>query len=1200
VATIVISFLSSGVSANPIGPSGLQGIGGIQGLGTSEVTITQTAPRAILNWQQFNIAPGELTRFVQPSASSLALNRITDQNPSQIFGSLQANGSVILLNPNGVMFGPNAQVNVNGLIASSLAISDQDFLNGMYRFEGSALSGAVTNAGTIETGTGGFVYLLAPAVKNNGVIRTPEGHISLAAGTTAYLSDRPDGRGLLVEVAAPAGEALNLGELAADGGRVNLFGRVVNQAGLVRANTVREHNGRIELVASEQVNLTSGSLTEAKGDDEGVSDGGSVVILSDMSDGRTRFETGAVIDVSGGSSGGHGGFVELSGSAVNASGRVRAQAQTGYRGGRLLIDPYDLVVDTDFLSAYTGSGLSEILAEAEHDIAVTSPVWDFSAWELGAGDEGTFVLTAGNDIKFGDGQTSVFWLNLSEEGFGARWNIHASAGNDIILTGSRVWTGAGQGLSSEKGGDIVFEAGRDIKLLQGITHSALWAGTGSDLTLKAEGDLVAPSAMESALGLYSGIRLDGPGHLSITTGGDFLGGVVEGALVGPGFVLSQGTAKLEIGGDLGAVEGYANLTLGQAGVTVDADGNIQRGVTVDADGNIYLGLVQDKGLSEGGTTITIDPINRVSVTSTSGDVHLKPAATLRGDFDKLREYYPASFAASALQGSIFVESNLTFWPSLVGSVDFFARDHIQGLIKRDGFPTVLQLVAADPSTLMGPLTDSSTFRIKLNTPAQGVPDHEPAAVRFRTELGDIQTFYFDLYSPTLRKAVDISAGRDLKEFVAHISVPDGVPATVSAGRDIDMTKPSTVAGADSGLHFHGPGTGVVRAGQTLDLANSEGVTHRLLRYPSNTRNAGGLLDIAVGGNLEMIKSRIATHNGASITIHGLDGLESPVGGTVNVGTNAGSLGTDTGIITLRGGSIDITSVGNVEVNRSRVATFGRGDIRITSTAGNVNAGSGGRDEATKFVIEEEVKDADGNVIGKVFLSATVPGSGIFTFHPDDPNPLPRIPTTIDRPDLNRMRHEIEWQAFLGHDSPLLTRLRNEYNEIVDPLLKELVFDFVKDWQLGDVNLEAKESVVVPPAGIRGRIVNIKARDLRLEGGRIGGATNLDVGGISGCRTCIQYYVGNVGGAQQQSDTTIGLTMTLSGSTGTLATSTSSASTIAEEVDEKESTVAAVSKQASNAAAAVDGDEGKKGDKPVRSVRLKRGVTIEVQVSPEKL
>ena len=98
--------------ANPTNPSVIAGQATISGLGTSAVTIQQATQQAIINWQHFNIAPNEVTRFIQPNVSAIALNRIFDQNPSQILGSLQANGNVILLNPNGILFGPNAQVNV--------------------------------------------------------------------------------------------------------------------------------------------------------------------------------------------------------------------------------------------------------------------------------------------------------------------------------------------------------------------------------------------------------------------------------------------------------------------------------------------------------------------------------------------------------------------------------------------------------------------------------------------------------------------------------------------------------------------------------------------------------------------------------------------------------------------------------------------------------------------------------------------------------------------------------------------------------------------------------------------------------------------------------------------------------------------------------------------------------------------------------
>ena len=193
------------VWANPSGPNVVGGSATVSGLGTSHVTINQTSNQAIINWQSFNIGSNEVTQFVQPNASSVALNRIFDHSPSQIFGHLQANGTIILLNPNGIIFGPNAQINVGALIASSLHLTDANFLAGQYLFQGTGVEGLVRNMGIIHGANG--IYLLAPRVENSGVITSPGGNIVLAAGSTAYLSTRPDGNGLLAELRAPAGEA---------------------------------------------------------------------------------------------------------------------------------------------------------------------------------------------------------------------------------------------------------------------------------------------------------------------------------------------------------------------------------------------------------------------------------------------------------------------------------------------------------------------------------------------------------------------------------------------------------------------------------------------------------------------------------------------------------------------------------------------------------------------------------------------------------------------------------------------------------------------------------------------------------------------------------------------------------------------------------------------------------------------------------
>src|SRR5262245_58540805 len=258
---------SSTVATNPVVQFGS---GTVSGLGTSHVTVNQSTPTLGINWNSLGNNPGEVLRFVQPSASAIALNRVVGSDPSHILGSLIANGSVILINPNVVFFGASSQVNVNGLIASPLDMTDAKFLSRRYLFEGTCSNGMVRNEGQITAGPNG-VYHLAPNVTNSGIITSPGGQIALGAGTTAYLSKRADGRGFVMEVKAPAGDVLNLKTLIADGGQVSMIGRLVTQSGVVQANSVQKQNGIIKLVASDQATLTAGSRTQADGGEISVS-----------------------------------------------------------------------------------------------------------------------------------------------------------------------------------------------------------------------------------------------------------------------------------------------------------------------------------------------------------------------------------------------------------------------------------------------------------------------------------------------------------------------------------------------------------------------------------------------------------------------------------------------------------------------------------------------------------------------------------------------------------------------------------------------------------------------------------------------------------------------------------------------------------------------------------------------------------------
>ena len=913
------------IFANPVGPSVVAGEATVGGLGTSRVTIAQASQRAIINWQSFNIAPNEVTQFIQPNVRAIALNHIFDQNPSQILGRLEANGTVILLNRNGILFGSNAQVNAGGLIASSLHLSNENFLRGHYLFEGAGIEGLVKNTGAIQ-GSHDGIYLLAPNVENSGIITSPNGTIVLAAGKTAYLSNRPDGQGFLAEISAPIGHAVNLKDLIADGGQVTLAGRVVNQEGLVQANSVRERNGKIELFASEILTLKSGSQTIAKGSGDGPANGGTIIAIADKTKGTAKFEQGATVDVSGGAQGGHGGFVELSGYHVKLGGRFLGDVRAGYRGGSLLIDP----VDVD-LSGLSGSGLSTITFVSPDDLRVTG-AFDMDNLAPPPGGEGTLHFVAGRDLLF-----SEVFLTNHPEGLGlSKWNYTGTAVNDIVFSGSNLWTG--------RGGVIDFQAGRDLKIEQGGFHSNLYTVAGGDIRLGAGRDLFVPSRFDAGVfQMMTGIRVGGPGNLTLTAGRHLLGGLLDGIQTGPGFLLTDGAAQVTAGGAIGAADSYANLALGKGRVIMSSIGDF------------FLGLIQDMGIAEGQPALIAHPDNIVSATSNSGDIHLKPVSTRNDGFDQIRSFYPASFTARAEQGTVFIERSLTFWPSLAGAIEVIAGNHIAGQVstrqERDfsnyvpvfvgyggllpgewrvvalselardpelafwagrkppayaledmpsivkhpeRFPLVtvteavptVSLIPADPHKLAG-LRDPQEILKAMRVPATNVPAHQAVPVTFKTASGDISRIGFQLDSPSLKKGVTIDAGRDLREFTASIALPEGTSSVVRAGRDIDMKRVVANQGAPSGISFYGAGTGKVSAGRTLDLADSQGITHRFESRPTGDKNKGGLLDIEVGGDLLMTQSRIATFNGASVSIHGLgvDPLVDGAGAPLVVGGN---------------------------------------------------------------------------------------------------------------------------------------------------------------------------------------------------------------------------------------------------------------------------------------------------------------------------
>ena len=334
-------------------------------------TITQQSDRLAIDWQQFNIGAQETVTFQQPSRSSIALNRVLGQSPSEILGKLNANGQVFLLNPNGVLFGQSAQVNVGGLVASSLNLSNSDFLAGRFQFDGNSQA-QINNQGLLQSAAGGYVALLGASVDNSGSIVTPQGNTSLAAGQAVTLQlDNGSLVGLTVDKGAVAALVNNGGLIQAADGQVLLTAKAADQ--LSRA--VVNHSGVIE----------AGSVS---------GDGGSVYLLADMAQGQVK--VAGKIDVSARS--GAGGFVETSGAQVQIdAGADISSAGGNGKDGTWLIDPTNFTIAAGN-GAQTTSGMGvDTLAQSLESgsvIIVTS--------DLGT-DQGDILLQA--DLAWNSGNT---------------------------------------------------------------------------------------------------------------------------------------------------------------------------------------------------------------------------------------------------------------------------------------------------------------------------------------------------------------------------------------------------------------------------------------------------------------------------------------------------------------------------------------------------------------------------------------------------------------------------------------------------------------------------------------------------------------------------------------------------------------------------------------------------------------------------
>ena len=528
--------------ADPVLPQGgvvTSGSATVSQTNSNQLSITQNSGSAIVNWNSFSIGQGGHVNIQQPTASATLLNRVTGSTTSEIHGSLTANGTVHLVNPNGIFIGPDGRINAGSFAASTLNITDEDFLAGRLRYSGDGNSAAVENAGQITIGRGGYAALLAGKVKNSGLVTVPYGRIGFAAGERITLNLSGD---QFLEVALPSDslddetEALieNDGTALATGGLIEMKAatarhaarHAINLSGVAEATSVHKHNGAIVL---------------------GGGDGGLVTVsgrVSTKAKPRIVMETSTRPQLRGGQIDITGARIALAGAKIDASGDA---------GGGLIRIGGDFAGEGDLLRAdqVTGDAATAITADATvagdgGRIVLWSELQTDMAGELSAvggpdGGDGGFVEVSSRNVLNYTGLTDL--------------RAPLGAWGTLLLDPTDITIDAGPD------GENALEANLALGNVTLDTASAITSDTGV-ITINADVDWSSGTTLTLSADDSIGIN----GSIVATAGGDLV-------MTAPSFVDIGGPVDVDaltiITPDLSVFEGGVVTARAGGAITVD-------------------------------------------------------------------------------------------------------------------------------------------------------------------------------------------------------------------------------------------------------------------------------------------------------------------------------------------------------------------------------------------------------------------------------------------------------------------------------------------------------------------------------------------------------------------------------------------------------------------------------------------------------
>ncbi|MCZ3374537.1 beta strand repeat-containing protein, partial [Rhizobium sp. AG207R] len=522
-------------------PSGGQVAAGSATIGTPSagaLTINQTSGSAVVNWQSFNVGKANRVTFVQPDANAAILNRVTGETSSTISGQINANGQVYLINPNGIAITSSGTVKAGAFVASTLGISDDDFMGGKRTFTGNGASAPVANTGAITINRGGYMALIGGTVANAGVITVPMGKAALGSGEQATLDLSGDG---FLQVAVPtkaggSGALVdNSGKISARGGTVQLTAaaakdmarQAVNMSGTIEANGVSGKSGDITLTGGDGEVAVSGSLDagNAAGTGGKVTVTGRSIKLASAKVNASGKTGGGTVNI-GGNRQGKGPLQHAETLDVDAHTVINANAVTMGTGGNVVLWSDDL---TNFAGTITAKGgaISGNGGEAEVSGKALLSYTGLTDLTAAHGSVGNLLLDPYNvTISTGTGSNT-------DGGFNATGNdsvINVNTLTNALQTANvTVTTGSSSDATNPQAGTITVAAPINWSALTTLTlaaasdiniNSAITANGG--LIVSSGGTISAPAAVNvGAFVLAAGNWVQNSGTLPAFSAKDF-------------------------------------------------------------------------------------------------------------------------------------------------------------------------------------------------------------------------------------------------------------------------------------------------------------------------------------------------------------------------------------------------------------------------------------------------------------------------------------------------------------------------------------------------------------------------------------------------------------------------------------------------------------------------------------------------------